>query len=175
MSAIPEFVLYIATSIDGYIASTDGGVDWLNEIAADDESIGYESFYSTIDALIMGATTYEQVLGFGPWPYAGKPTYVLTHRNLSSDRPDIAFKHNFEAVIAAVERQGFCRIWVVGGGRVASEFMNRSLISEVILTIAPIILGDGISLYQDIATQKLQLINMRSLSAGLAELHYRLP
>ncbi|MEM1310436.1 MAG: dihydrofolate reductase family protein, partial [Cyanobacteria bacterium P01_H01_bin.153] len=89
--------------------------------------------------------------------------------------PDIAFKHNFEAAIAAVERQGFCRIWVVGGGRVASEFMNRSLISEVILTIAPIILGGGISLYQDVATQKLQLINTRSLSAGLAELHYRIP
>ena len=62
---MPQFVLYIATTLDGYIARPDGRIDWLNSFEAGEEDYGYSAFYATIDALIMGATTYEQVLGFG--------------------------------------------------------------------------------------------------------------
>ncbi len=66
-----KFILYIATSIDGYIARSDGNIDWLPSAEGEDDS-GYAEFYSSIDALVMGSTTYEQVLGFGDWAYPGK-------------------------------------------------------------------------------------------------------
>ncbi|RZM77752.1 dihydrofolate reductase family protein [Leptolyngbya iicbica] len=170
-----QFILYIATTLDGYIASPDGRIDWLTTLDAGSEDVGYEAFYNTIEALVMGAATYEQVLTFGDWPYAHKPSYVMTRRQLSSDRPDVTFVSDVETVLAEVERQGWQRVWLVGGGQVAAEFMRRGLVHEWIVAIAPIILGDGISLYQQVPMQKLQLVNSRHFQSGMVELHYTMP
>ena len=70
LTAHAQFLLYIATTLDGYIASADGGIDWLTSLDTGNEDTGYEAFYRTVDALVMGAITYEQVLTFGAWPYA---------------------------------------------------------------------------------------------------------
>ncbi len=175
MTARTQFLLYIATTLDGYIASADGGIDWLTSLDAVDEDTGYEVFYKTIDALVMGAATYEQVLTFGDWPYAHKLAYVLTRRNLSTDRNDVKIINTIEALLLDIQQQGFQRVWVVGGGQIAAEFMRRGLISDWILAIAPLILGDGISLYQHVPLQKLQLINTRRLPASMVELHYQTP
>lgn len=123
----------------------------------------------------MGAATYEQVLTFGDWPYPDKLSYVLTHRNFSTDRSDIQVVGDMEALLTAIQRQGYQRIWVVGGGQIAAEFMRRGLISDWILAIAPIILGDGISLYQNVPQQKLQLLSTRCFPSGIVELHYQTP
>ncbi|NEQ42765.1 MAG: dihydrofolate reductase [Leptolyngbya sp. SIOISBB] len=173
MTTQTQFVLYIATTLDGYIASADGGIDWLTALDADDEDLGYEAFYQEIEALVMGAATYEQVLTFGDWPYTNKLSYVLTHRNFSTERSDIQFVHDIEALLTAIQNQGFQRIWVVGGGQIAAEFMRRRLINDWILAIAPIILGDGISLYQNVPLQKLQLLSTRRFQSGIVELHYK--
>ena len=120
-----ELILYIATSIDGYIAKLDGDIGWLPSPEEGGESDGYTQFYDSIDALIMGSTTYQQVLGFGDWVYAGKPSYVLTTRNLSTVRSDVLFvKGGVEEVIKEINRQGYKRVWLVGGGRVASAFIQ---------------------------------------------------
>jgi len=167
------FVLYIATTLDGYIASPDGSIDWLDELASGNEDTGYDAFYRTVDALVMGATTYEQVLTFGDWPYAGKQSYVLTRRELVSDRHDVQLVADMPTLLAAIERSALSKVWVVGGGQVAAEFMRQGLISEWMVAIAPIILGDGIALYQNVPPQNLQLLSTRRFQSGLVELHYQ--
>ena len=81
---MPHIVLYIATSVDGYIATADGSVDWLSEVNDSDEDYGYDQFYAGVDALVMGSKTYEQVLTFGDWPYPDKPVYVMSQRQLQA-------------------------------------------------------------------------------------------
>lgn len=175
MDSNTQFILYVAITLDGYIASTDGGIDWLTAFETSDEETGYEAFYSTINALVMGSATYEQVLGFGEWPYVGKLSYVLTRRNLLGDRPDIVFFNTIEATLDDIKTKGFQRVWIVGGGNIASAFMRRGLIDEYILTVTPIILGAGISLYQSVPEQRLQQVGTKTLPSGMVELHYKKP
>ncbi|PMB50443.1 deaminase [Fischerella thermalis CCMEE 5201] len=165
-----EFILYVATSIDGYIARLDGSVDWL---PAPEEN-SYARFYDSIDALVMGSTTYEQILSFGDWPYPDKVSYVLTSRNLSTTRTDVFFvKGGIEEVLEDVNHKGYKRVWLVGGGKVASSFMNRGLVDEYIIVLIPTILGSGISLYQSVQELKLDLIELTSYPSGLVELLYK--
>lgn len=169
-----EFILYIATSLDGYIAKLDGSIDWLSSPESGGEIGGYAQFYNSVDALVMGSTTYEQVLGFGDWAYTGKPSYVLTSRSLSTDRTDVLFvKGGVEEVIEEIERKGYQRVWLVGGAKVASLFVQRGLVDEYIITIIPIILGAGISLYQSVPESRLHLIEAKADLSGTVELHYR--
>jgi len=171
----PEFVLYIATSLDGYIAKSDGSIDWLPPIDPTTDDFGYNEFYAKIDALVMGATTYEQVLGFGEWPYLGKPTIVLTRRSLPAPHPEIQFiQDGIEAAVTYICQQGYRCVWVVGGGQLASAMMRQGLIQEFLITVMPILLGDGISLYQAIPEQSLQLIHAKPFAFGGVELAYRL-
>ncbi|MEA5571118.1 dihydrofolate reductase family protein [Calothrix sp. UHCC 0171] len=169
-----EFILYIATSIDGFIARTDGSIDWLPLPEVDGEDYGYAKFYNSIDAVVMGSRTYEQVLGFGDWAYPGKLTYVFTNRHLSTTRTDILFiRGSIEKVILDVKQRGFKRVWLVGGGNVISSFMNRGLVDEYIITIIPIILGSGISLFQSVSELKLDFVDSKSYLSGAVELRYK--
>jgi dihydrofolate reductase len=165
-----KLILYIATSIDSYIARLDGSVDWFPTL----EDNSYANFYDSVDALVMGSTTYEQVLGFGDWVYPDKFSCVLTSRNLSTERSDVLFvKGGTEEVIHDVHQKGYGRVWLVGGGKVVSLFMQQGLVDEYIITVIPIILGAGISLFQSAPELKLDLIGMQSFSSGLVELHYK--
>jgi dihydrofolate reductase len=166
------FILYVATTLDGYVASSDGSIEWLTSLEANGEDNGYTDFYETIDALVMGSATYEQVLGFGDWAYPGKLSYVLTSRSLSTKRNDVVFLKTIDAVLEDVKRKGLKRVWIVGGGKVASLFMTKGLVDEYILTLIPIILGTGISLYQAVPEQRLNLAKTRSYASGAVELHY---
>ncbi len=167
-----EFVLYIATTIDGYIARTDGSIDWLTSFDTVEDN-GYANFYDSIDALVMGSTTYEQVLGFGDWPYPEKLSYVLTRRKLSATRADVKIvQGGIAEVIEDTKKHGFQRVWLVGGGTLASSFINQGLVDEYVIVIIPIILGAGISLYKSLPEQKLNLIGLKSYSSGIVELHY---
>jgi dihydrofolate reductase len=172
MEDVTAFILYIATTLDGYIASSDGSIEWLTSFETGGEDNGYTAFYETIDALIMGAATYEQVLGFGDWAYPGKLSYILTSRSLSTDRNDIVFVKTIDAILEDIKCKGFKRVWIVGGGKVASLFMAKELIDEYILTLIPIILGTGISLYQAVPKLKLNLTKTKSYASGAVELHY---
>jgi dihydrofolate reductase len=169
-----KFILYVATTLDGYIATEAGGIDWLTRFGTNEEN-GYAAFYGTVDALVMGATTYEQVLGFGDWPYPGKRSYVLTHRNFTTNRDDISFVSSIAVILADAERRGLDRVWIVGGGKVASLLITSGLVDEYIVTVMPIILGAGISLYQAVPEQPLELIRTKSYASGAVELHYRKP
>ena len=180
-----QIVYYVAASLDGYIADADGGVGWLPEGNADDYS--YADFYAGVDALVMGRRTYDQVLGFGEWPYIGKPAYVFTN-NPPDDNP-----HGVEFVSAsptefaqsvAARYPGV--VWLVGGGNLAEQFRLAGLIDEYLVHVIPVILGSGIPLTsprhftfpghsgesRNPPPTRLELVESQSYGAGVVMLRY---
>jgi dihydrofolate reductase len=169
---MPKFILYIATSLDGYIARSDGSIDWLMPPEEVDKDEDYLKFYSSVDALVMGSTTYEQILGFGDWPYPEKLSYVLTHRKLSTERKDIVFMEDVKSIVKDTQRREYQRVWLVGGGKAVAPFLTEKLVDEYFIFVVPIILGSGISLYKTASELDLKLVDTKSHSHGIVELHY---
>jgi len=142
--------VYIAASLDGFIATKDGGVDWLNEIPDPEQSdYGYAAFMSTIDAIVMGRNTFEKVLTFGAWPY-DKPVFILS--NNLKDLPDgltgkaRIIKGEIKELLADLHKQGYANLYIDGGATI-QKFLKEDLIDELIVTRIPILLGDGIPLF----------------------------
>jgi len=169
-----EIVLYIATSLDGYIATPDGGADWLSVVEEEGEDYGYKEFYGSVDGIIMGSKTYEQILGFGEWPYAGKPCRVCTSRQLETGAPGVVFTSREPAeVVAELKALELHRIWLVGGGRLAASFGKHNLISEYIISVIPVLLGEGIPLFPAPSQrEKLTLADSKSYASGLVQIRY---
>lgn len=169
-------ILYIAASLDGFIARRDDDISWLTAYNGPDEDYGYAEFYAGVGAVILGARTYREALGFGAWPYAGKTTYVVTTRPLDA-RPDAAiqaFTGDMADLVAQIRRATDQDIWLVGGGRLLTAFSNQRLVDEIILTLVPLILGDGIPLFQgSVVEQSLQLTGSQVYANGLVQLRYR--
>jgi dihydrofolate reductase len=86
---MPDIIYYVATSLDGFIATPDGGVEWLDPFETADEDYGYSAFYASVEAMLLGSRTYEQLLTVGEWPYPGKPGWVFTKRSVGVSRPEV--------------------------------------------------------------------------------------
>ncbi|MCL6752898.1 dihydrofolate reductase family protein [Nostoc sp. CCCryo 231-06] len=170
-----KITLYIAASLDGYIARSDGGIDWLSILDIEGEDYGYTDFYESIDAIMLGSKTYQVGLGFDKWPYPDKKSFVFTHRHLQSDRQDVVFVSDpVKPALANIKAQGYENIWLVGGGALINSFLQHSLIDEYIISTIPIILGGGIQLFPPPSPkEKLELINSKQYSSGLLQAHYR--
>ncbi|MCE5293438.1 MAG: dihydrofolate reductase family protein [Chlamydiales bacterium] len=144
-----HIVLYIATTKDGFIADVNGGIDWLPQTLEEThgQDYGYGAFYQTVDALVMGRKTYEQILSFGDWPYPGKPTYVFTHTPLQTENPEITFlSDDIPQFIASLENEHVKKLWVVGGAGLIESFYANGRIDEAIITVFPKEIGSGILL-----------------------------
>jgi len=145
--------VYVGTSLDGFIARRDGSIDWLNEaqgLVPEGEDCGYKAFMDTVDTLIMGRKTFEQVLTFGPWHYGDTPVVVLSHNpvTIPSHLPDTV-SHSSESPRALLDRlssQGVKHVYVDGGNTIQG-FLAESLIDEITMTTVPVALGDGIPLF----------------------------
>jgi len=162
--------VFLATSVDGYIARADGSLDWLDSVQGPD--YGFAAFYASIDTLVMGRATYETALGFGEWPYAGKRVVVLTHRALAP-RSDVAFASGAPAEILA--RLGEARRVYVDGGDVIRQFLAAGLIDDLTLSIVPMVLGGGIRLFAGgEGEQALVLDSSQAWPTGLVQLRYRI-
>ena len=172
-------ILYIAASLDGYIARLDGAVDWLDVVAAEGEDYGYSAFYESIDSVIMGSKTYEeiiQVLSPNEWPYAGKLSYVLSGRGFQNSNPEIVISAQSPAeALAGLNEAGAQRIWLVGGGALAASMLALDLIDEIILSIIPMTLGEGLPLFPslDQAERGFELLATKGYPSGLVQIHYR--
>lgn len=170
-----SIVLYIAASVDGYIADAGGGVGWLDAFNLEGEDYGYAALLARVDTLLLGATTYRQVLGFGAWPYAGKDTVVLTHGTLS-DPPDPhirAASGPVPELAAQLKRSAQRDIWLVGGGSVIRAFARAGLIDEYILFTMPLLLGDGVRLFPPGgAAHALRLTGVTHYDNGVIEQRY---
>ncbi|KAF0814347.1 Dihydrofolate reductase [Andreprevotia sp. IGB-42] len=172
----PFVSLYIATSLDGQIAGRDGGLDWLPQVAANGEDYGYNAFYAGVDALVMGRSTYVQAAGMGDWPYAGKPSYVYTHKEINTGRDDI-FCTDVPAaqLLDELQAAGHRKVWLVGGANTARQWLQARLVDEIILTLVPVILGEGIPLFSSLPPLRLKLADSRAYPDGLVQLHYLKP
>ncbi|GAO44524.1 dihydrofolate reductase family protein [Flavihumibacter petaseus] len=143
--------VYIGTSLDGFIADKNGGLDWLDAVPnPDNDDMGYTEFMTRIDALVMGRNTFEVVCGFDiEWPYQ-KPVFVLS--NSMAAIPEkyhdkaILVKGPLKEVLSEIHEQGFHRLYV-DGGKTIQSFLQEDLIDEMTITIIPFLLGDGIPLF----------------------------
>lgn len=170
-------ILYIACSLDGFIARRDGGIDWLSIVDREGEDYGYADFYASVDAVVMGRATYELTTSFEAWPYPGKKSVVFTRQRLRTVRDDVEFvSGDVAAVVSRLEGGGARRFWLVGGGELVTAFQRAHLIDEYIVSIIPILLGDGIPLFAPPgADAPLELLASRQYDSGLVQLHYRKP
>lgn len=163
--------VYIATSIDGYIARKDGGLDWLSIVEKQGEDYGYAAFAKSIDVLVMGRGTYETALGFGAWPYKGKRVVVLTHQPMRSRNGEEFFSGPVDVLAAKLRSDGTSRVYV-DGGDVIRQFMAAGLIDDFTLSIIPIILGSGVPLFGEVPERRLALDSVQHWPSGLVQLHY---
>jgi dihydrofolate reductase len=178
---------YCAASLDGFIAESDDTLDWLmkyeGSFEGDAEPIkgAYDRYYEGVGALIMGSVTYEFVLDLGRgWPYEGKPTWVLTTRDLpvpEGEAVDVRFadakvEDLYDELIAAA---GDRNLWVVGGGNVASQFADEGLLDELLVTVVPVVLGEGKPLFdRRLPGGPMQLTGTTRFDSGMVELRYEI-
>jgi len=167
----PRFSVFIAASLDGFIARPDGDIAWLSIVHPLDESHGYDAFFASIDTLVVGRGTYDTVLGFDQWPYAGKRVIVLTHRA-------VELRHGAEAYAGPPAQllprlEGARRVYV-DGGNVIAQFLAANLLDDITLSVIPIVLGGGLRLFPGgEGEHRLALESHRSWPTGLVQLRYR--
>lgn len=170
-----RIILYIAASVDGYIADADGGVSWLEAFNREGEDYGYAELNARVSTLILGANTYHQVLGFGEWPYTGKDTVVVTHHPLAGP-PDPrirAYSGPARELAAQLKRDAEGDIWLVGGGQIIGDFARAGLIDQYILFTMPLLLGDGVRLFPPGGSpQALRVTSVASYENGVIEARY---
>jgi dihydrofolate reductase len=136
--------VFIATSLDGYIARPDGAIDWLIG-RADPGDTGYDAFMAGVDLLVMGRGTYEQVLTFDEWPFAGRVVLVLSS-TLATDDARVEVHPTLDDVVAAIADRQAGRVYV-DGGKVIQSFLRAGLIDEITITVVPVLLGAGLPLF----------------------------
>ncbi|MGH7499806.1 MAG: dihydrofolate reductase family protein [Gemmatimonadales bacterium] len=166
--------VFIATSLDGFIARQDGALDWLP--AGGGEPHGYTEFMATVDALVIGRKTYETVLSFDAWPYGSKPVVVLSTTLSEPTAPDGAVCEVMAAtpqeVVARLTRRGMKHLYIDGGVTVTG-FLEAGLIQRVIITRIPVLLGGGIPLFGALSRDiRFQHVATRSFPSGMVQSEY---
>jgi len=168
----PQCSVYIATSVDGFIARPDGGLDWLDRVQVEGEDYGYAEFFGSIDAIVFGRSTWEVARGFEPWPYAGRRCIVLTHRELDASHGEERHHGDLEPLLERLHGEGVRRVYV-DGGQVIRHFLAGGLVDDLTLSIVPVLLGEGIPLFASGGPGlDLRLLESRAFPSGLVQLRY---
>lgn len=168
----PKFSVYIATSIDGFIAAPDGNVEFLAPFQTANEDYGYQIFFDSVDALILGRKTYEAVTKFEQWPYPHKRVIVLSHeQDILTEQIEL-YSGEPESLANKLAQEGVRHVWVDGGSLI-SQFLNAQLIDQMILSVVPVILGSGVPLFQSIQRRlPCRMVYSQSYPNGLIKIHY---
>ncbi|XOV88084.1 MAG: dihydrofolate reductase family protein [Pseudomonadota bacterium] len=141
-------VYYLASSLDGYIADSSGGVGWLDEASIDHQNTGYETFYAGVDALLMGRSTWDFVENYGQWPYDSKPAWVCTSRAITGlEGCNLQAGRDPATALAEARAMGVGTLWVVGGGLLASSLLQMEALTHISVSVMPVVLGNGIKLF----------------------------
>jgi dihydrofolate reductase len=175
--------VFIATSLDGYIARPDGNLDWLFATAPSGgeaaEDYGYSEFIATVDTIVMGRNTYEKVRTFDAWPYHGKQVVVLTTRPLDIPVELLGSLRTVAGsppdVVTDLVARGVKHAYV-DGGQTIRGFLDAGLLDRLIVSTVPVIIGDGISLFGRTRTDiRLALVRTRTYATGLVQNEYAIP
>ncbi len=173
-----KVTLHMVSSLDGFVAKTDGDVSWMH--SKDNYPEGkaltkayIEDFLKTVDCYAMGSKTYEHTLKLG-WPYGEKPVYVFTSRPLKSDNEKVTFlSGNVTHIVNNELVPKHKNIWMVGGPKLAQSLLEEHLIDEIVITIIPVILGNGLLFFDNVNIEKqLHLKDTTAFNDGMVELTY---
>lgn len=169
--------VYIATSLDGYIADKNGGIEWLDSIPIPEgEDMGYAAFMERVDAFVMGRSTFETVLGFDvDWPYE-MPVFVLSNsmKEIPESHKEKAFLMSgpLKEILQKIHDQGYLRLYIDGGTTIQG-FLKEDLIDEMIITRFPVLLGGGAPLFSELHHElKFELVGSTVYAAQLVQSHY---
>lgn len=141
-------ILYITTSLDGFIADENGNRNMLIEQSRDEVG-NLSQFLETVDVILMGRKTYDQIKNLPEWPYPGKKVYVITHYLKQNDE-HVTFVHeNIMGLVQDLKAQSGKNIWVMGGSEITNILVKEGLFDEYIIITTPILLGKGVRLFKD--------------------------
>lgn len=170
----PKISVYIATSIDGYIARRDGSLDWLDCAGGFDDDYGLQKLLDSIDGVILGRHTYEVAAPVSDWPYKGKRIVVLSN-SLNTVREEAElFSGDLRTLVSQLHSDGVRHVWI-DGGKTISQFLNLRIVDSITLSVIPVILGDGMPLFNAIGQEiPCRLISSQSYPSGLVQINYEL-
>lgn len=170
-----KVILYIATSLDGYIAKPNDDLGFLSIVEQDGQDYGYADFVKTVDAVIVGRKTYDKVISMGfDFPHADKDAYVMTR----TPRPNIGsikfYSENLKSLVDRLKSESGKNIFCDGGAEIVNELLKDNLIDEFIISVIPVLVGNGTKLFKDgRPEQKFELVSVKSFDKGLIQLHYK--
>jgi dihydrofolate reductase len=172
--------VYIAQSLDGYIAREDGNLDWLdayNCSIPQCEDLGFHTFMASVDILVMGRNTYEKVRSFGVWPYEKKQVIVLSSQALEIPKSlEETVSHSSDTaqnIYKRLEDSGIQKVYLDGANTI-QRFLRAGLVDEFIITIIPTLLGSGISLFGSVENDvQLELVSTQGYEFGVCQLNYK--
>jgi dihydrofolate reductase len=169
-----KVILYIAMSLDGFIAAKDDGLEFLSIVEEPGEDYSYNDFVNTVDTVIIGRKSYEKVLSMGyEYPPDNKELYVITHAGRPSEGTLHFYADDLKTLVLELKNKDGKNIYVDGGAVVVNELLKDNLIDEFYISIIPILLGGGISLFNDDRPElRLKLVSSKSFNKGLVQLHY---
>jgi dihydrofolate reductase len=171
-----EVTYYVASSLDGYIATADGSVDWLSRFPTAGEDHGAGELEASADALLLGSHTYEFALKLGQWPSPDKLSWVFTRRrDLRILHPSIVLTAQSPGkVVELLASRGLHRAWLMGGGKLAASFHADQLISRYIISVFPVLLGSGIPLFAPHSSlpDALRFVAAQPFKSGIVQLTY---
>jgi dihydrofolate reductase len=170
-----EVIYYVASSLDGYIATTDGSVNWLSRFHTAGEDHGAGELQASVDALLLGSRTYEFALKLGQWPSPDKLSWVFTRGDLRIFHPSITLTaQSPREVVELLASRGLRRAWLMGGGKLAASFHADQLISRYIISVFPVLLGSGIPLFAPHSSppDALRLVSAKPFKSGIVQIMY---
>lgn len=169
-----KLCLFIAMSLDGFIAKTDDDISFLNQVELEGEDYGYSEYINKVDTVILGRKTYDKVLSMGvESPYGDRQVFVITRSPRTDFGKTIFFSGKLTDLVQSLKSQPGQNIYCDGGAEIISQLLQENLIDEMTVSVIPVLLGDGIRLFgKGFPEQKLQLVNSKSFEKGLVQLHY---
>ena len=172
----PFVSAFLGISIDGCIAGENGDLSWLAELAPDSpDATGYTALMEQVDTLLIGRTTYDAVLDFSPWPYAGKRVVVWSHRDFAPRHGEQRREGGVREVLEVLAAEG-CRHVYLDGGAVIRAGLREGVIDSLTLSVLPVVLGKGVRLFEDgLPRSDWRLEDTRPLPSGVVQLRYRKP
>ena len=168
-----KLILYIASSLDGYIATHDDDLSFLELVQKEEEDYGYSEFLSTVDTVILGRRTYDWVSKHIESPYSGKKVYVITKSQKENIGNIVFYSDDLKELIQKLKNSDGKHIFCDGGAELVNSLLRENLFDELIISVIPILLGDGIRLFKEGLPQtNLELVSAKTFSTGLVQLHY---
>jgi dihydrofolate reductase len=163
-------------SLDGYIATKDGNLEFLSIAEKEGEDYGYNEFVKSTDAVIIGRKTYDKVLEMGfEYPHIDKEVYIITRTKKPSSGTFKFYTGDIAALIERLKSEPGKNIYCDGGAEIANTLLMKHLIDELIISVIPVLLGEGIELFRNgLPYQYLQLLSAKSFDTGLVQLHYKI-